>query len=541
MAANVGAVDLSRVAREVESNSCLLETILPILQSLQNVIHKVEKRLGNLEADVKLLHKDVDLQLPAAEESRESLATSTVDSQNIGDVLANFSNFFDETNTKIDKLSEELLKFPKAEQIMTKADLFDAVKKLPNSEQILTKEDLKNHLADFPAGGQILTKDDLNNMMRHFPKAGDILTKEVLKDKLKDFPQTGEILTKKEMDIKLKDLPKSEEILTKGEMLENLQEIKELVTIQPTISYLRHSLPVYVVDLSSKTTTYEMTSADTVWDLKNIIQGKTGQSAASFPLFFGTKLLDDKSTLVSCGVKKWTYLNIGHQITVTVAYGKTITFNETLVLPNVLVSEVKTLIKKSRVDLEEVDFNVYNHSNELLEDTTILRDIGQSVEFKFQIGFLISVIYKQEETKKGISLVVAPTDTFKDVKSKIQAETGISNIEGCLYRLFDDTGRLTYLDLDDNHTVLSYRIKHNEFISVPEIQKSISVLEGMEVKPVPEWDKSRSEERCSRYGHGYAHEGTIQKVEGFDSVYVKWWDLDGYQTYKYNLNQVVFC
>ena len=203
------------------------------------MIHKVEKRLGNLEADVKLLHKDVDLQLPEAEESRESMSTTTVDAPNIGDMLANFSNFFDETNTKIDKLNEELLKFPKAEQIMTKMELFDAVKKFPNSAQILTKDDLKNHLTEFPAGGQILTKVDLNNLMRQFPKADDILTKEVLNDKLKDFPHSGEIMTN--MDTKLKDFPKSGEILTKGEMLEHLQEIKELVTIQPTMISFRHS------------------------------------------------------------------------------------------------------------------------------------------------------------------------------------------------------------------------------------------------------------------------------------------------------------
>ena len=53
--------------------------------------------------------------------------------------------------------------------------------------------------------------------------------------------------------------------------------------------------------------------------------------------------------------------------------------------PNHLVSDVKTLIKERRGDLEEVDFNVYQ-SNVLLEDTKILREIGQTVELNFQIG-----------------------------------------------------------------------------------------------------------------------------------------------------------
>ena len=72
---------------------------------------------------------------------------------------------------------------------------------------------------------------------------------------------------------------------------------------------------MYVTDAEGETVNYKMTSSDTVWDLKNVIQEKTSQSADAMTLFLKTKLLENKTTLVTCGIKKWTYLDIGMYLT----------------------------------------------------------------------------------------------------------------------------------------------------------------------------------------------------------------------------------
>jgi ubiquitin C len=245
----------------------------------------------------------------------------------------------------------------------------------------------------------------------------------------------------------------------------------DLAPLQIQVKTLDGQLVQVTVDLTK----------DTVKDVKDKVQAKTGIPVNEQRLLLGSKELDkDIATLKACGIQHGTNLDLG-EMTIQV---ETPDGSKTLALavkPSDTIQNVKKMIQDQEgipVDEQKLTFG----GKALESDKSTLSDCH--IKHGSTLQLLPMTIQVRMPNGSLLPLVVKPTDTVKDIKKKVKAKGGGIPVEE--QRLLFDGVEL----LDNKATLRDCKIPDGSILDMADDRMQIKVQtpEGkktiqLEVKP----------------------------------------------------------
>ncbi|KAF5823457.1 putative Ubiquitin domain-containing protein [Helianthus annuus] len=253
-----------------------------------------------------------------------------------------------------------------------------------------------------------------------------------------------------------------QDLIFNGKVLENIHTLENLnIKEQSTITVTGRSvemLKLHVFTFMGKTISLSLYPTCTIADVKNKIKCVEDIPCEEQVLIFGERVLGDRDTLFDYYIIRDASLTLmrksrGPEININVLdIGETVRVE---VIPSETIGSIKARLKyKSEIRSHEWEL-IFNgmvlHDNDTLAD----RHINKESEL-----LLMRVLTRDVDisiwtpTEKRFTLEVRPSNTIRDVKSKIQDKLGIPRS----YRRLIFRGK----HLDDSVTLVEYHIEEED-------------------------------------------------------------------------------
>ena len=209
-------------------------------------------------------------------------------------------------------------------------------------------------------------------------------------------------------------------------------EIQREATLYLTLQFRPFGhMQIYVKTLTGKTIALKVYPSDSIEDVKAKIQ-EEGISPEEQCLIFAGRALEDGHTLSEYNIQKTNTLQLAQAgcVLVNDQIGKTVTTTQ----PLATVRSVKTQIQNKTgipLHLQCLEFE----GNELVDDDTALAHYGITAGCTIHlrsVQIFVKIPSVQTQTHSTIKVPVDASETFKDVKVKIEDQLGIPPEQQCL-------------------------------------------------------------------------------------------------------------
>ena len=274
------------------------------------------------------------------------------------------------------------------------------------------------------------------------------------------------------------DIPKKEQRLYSptGKLLDKDSATLDECNIKDNDVLTLAPMKIYVKDWNGKNYIFDVEPTDTILEIKQRIETKTGIPVKQQRLFFGNDPLDDTTndrTLRDCKIKHKDILNLEPMIIYVrdlTDEGGNIPKYEFEVNPNTMLSDVK-----GRVALKT---GIPSKYQRLLFGKTLLptkNDNKTLDDYKIQHSDVLDlhpmqIHVRTPDGKKKITLTVQPDDSINSIKQRVQDELRIPKEEQ--RPTFDDK------PLKDGTTLEDNSIQHGDTINLEPMVIHVKDLKG---------------------------------------------------------------